>query len=215
MGEKNPMLDYVTIDGINTYEIELMKSSEKPLTEEEDYLNVKRTRNCDNTDIEDYNCGGYCMNTFSWYNPYMEIAEEEGFDSFGDWAEELRTGWEMEIADIYEYLLRVGREEILKDFPDTVRLIQSAADVNEDEKLVAYRIGLIFVCDEYGHEYLEHGDFHFKQWEGDYWTDKPGGGNLRFEEETIDGMLNKIWVNSWWDGTGYDSDVILFAVKKG
>ena len=155
------------------------------------------------------------MNTFSWYNPYMEIAEEEGFDSFGDWVEVLRIGWQMEIADIYEYLLRVGREEILKDFPDTVRLIQSAADVNEDEKLVAYRIGLIFVCDEYGHEYLEHGDFHFKQWEGDYWTDKPGGGNLRFEEETIDGMLDKVWVNSWWDGAGYDSDVILFAVKKG
>ena len=85
----------------------------------------------------------------------------------------------------------------------------------EDEKLVAYRIGLIFVYDQYGYEYLEHGDFHFKQWEGDYWTDKPGSGNLRFEEETIDGMLNKVWVNSWWDGAGYDSDVILFAVKKG
>lgn len=215
MGEKNPMLDYITIDGVNTYEIELMESSEKPLTEDEDYLNVKRTRNCDNTDIKDYNCGGYCMNTFSWYNPYMEITEEEGFDSFGDWAEELRIGWKMEIADIYEYLLKVGKEEILKDFPDTVRLIQSAADVNEDEKLVAYRIGLIFVYDQYGYEYLEHGDFHFKQWEGYYWTDKPGGGNLRFEEETIDGMLNKVWVNSWWDGTGYDSDIILFAVKKG
>lgn len=215
MGEKNSMLDYVTVDGINTYEIELMESFEKPLTEEEDYLNVKRTRNCDNTNIKDYNCGGYCMNTFSWYNPYMEIVEEEGFDSFGDWAEDLRISCKMDIIDIYEYLLRVGREEILKDFPDTARLIQSTADVNEDEKLVAYRIGLIFVCDDHGYEYLEHGDFHFKQWEGDYWTDKPGGGNLRFEEETIDGMLDKVWVNSWWDGTGYDSDVILFAVKKG
>jgi hypothetical protein len=215
MGEKRLMLDYATIDGVNIYEIELVESFEEPLTEDEDYLNVKRTRNCDNTDIEDYNCGGYCMNTFSWYNPYTEIAEEEGFDSFGDWAEDLRTGWGMEIADIYEYLLKVGREEILKDFPDTARLIRSAADVNEDEKLVAYRIGLVFLYDDEGCEYLEHGDFHFKQWEGDYWTDKPGGSDLRFEEETIDGMLDKVWVNSWWDGTGYDSDVILFAVKKG
>ena len=214
MGEKRLMLDYATIDGVYIYEIETMESFEEPLTEDEDYLNVKRTRNCDNTDIKDYNCGGYCMNTFSWYNPYTEVAEEEGFDSFGDWAEDLRTGWKMEIADIYEYLLRVGREEILKDFPDTARLIRSAADVNEDEKLVAYRIGLVFVYDDEGCEYLEHGDFHFKQWEGDYWTDKPGGSDLRFEEETIDGMLDKVWVNSWWDGTGYDSETILFAVKR-
>ena len=73
---------------------------------------------------------------------------------------------------------------------------------------------MVFLYEDEGCEYLEHGDFHFKQWEGDYWTDKPGGSDLRFEEETIDGMLDKVWVNSWWDGTGYDSDVILFAVKR-
>lgn len=185
-----------------------------PLSEEEDYLNIGKTRNSKNTDIIDYNCGGYCMNTFSWYNPYLNIMIEEGFDNFSTWAEDLRIGWEMEIADIYEYLLKIGKEEILKDFPDTVRLVRSAADVNEDEKLVAYRIGLVFVNEGEEYEYLEHGDFHFKQWEGDYWTDKPGGSNLRFEEETINGMLDKVWINSWWDNTGYDSEIILFAVKK-
>ena len=31
-----------------------------------DDLNLNKTRNVKNTDIDDYNCGGYALGTYSW-----------------------------------------------------------------------------------------------------------------------------------------------------
>jgi hypothetical protein len=200
-----------------TFEMSSIYSTfdEEPLSCYEDYFNSKKTRNIVNTHISDYNCGGYCLNTFSWYNPYEDPGLDEGYESFSEWVEDLGRGWEMPIEEIYEYMLNLGKDKILEDFPDTVRQVYSFEQVAADEKLVAYRIGFVFEEDDGGKLYVEHADFHFKQWEGSFWTDKPGSSNLRFEHDTIDEMLDKVWVNSWWDGSGYDSDVILFAVKKG
>ena len=36
----------------------------------DDFFNIKRTRNEENTDIEYYNCGGYALETYSWYCPF-------------------------------------------------------------------------------------------------------------------------------------------------
>ena len=40
------------------------------LKDYEDFFNERQTRNEENTEKKDYNCGGYALRTFSWYLPY-------------------------------------------------------------------------------------------------------------------------------------------------
>lgn len=195
--------------------LKFFKKRKKGLPASEDWLNVQRTRNCANTDVDDYNCGGYCLNTFSWYNPYIDYCKEEGYTGMADWIQDMLWGWEHSIEEVYDTLIKIGRDQILQDFEDTVRLIHNPDDVREDEKLVVYKIGIVLTEDEYGDMYLEHTDFHFKQWEGTYWSDKLGGGELRMQYVPLEEMIEETWVNSWWNGNGYNSEPVLFAVKRG
>ena len=43
-------------------------------TYETDYYNFNH-RTSRNTDLEDYNCGGYALGTFNWYLPMSDLSE--------------------------------------------------------------------------------------------------------------------------------------------
>lgn len=215
MGTERKLLECITIDGAIIDEVDFIESLEDPLTEDEDYLNINRTRNCENTSVEDYNCGGYCMNTFSWYNPYRPVIEEGCYEGMVEWVEDMRLSWDMSVEEIYDTLLQTARDQILEDFGDSVRLITNPYDFNDGEKLVVYKVGAIFRKNEYNEEYLGHTDFHFKQWEGSFWTDKPGSADIRFEGFAFDEVINKPWEVPWWGfGDGYNSKPIFFAVRR-
>ena len=52
------------------------------LKNSEDYFNEKQTRNEENTEKKDYNCGGYALKTFSWYLPYEYDEKDYPFFSY-------------------------------------------------------------------------------------------------------------------------------------
>lgn len=179
----------------------------------EDWLNVSRTRNYENTDKEDYNCGGYCLNTFSWYSPYDEYLDDEGYSSLMDYAQDLYFNYDFQLGEVYDTLLKMAKEKILQDFPDKVRLIHNSSQVLEEEKLVVYKIGID--VEEEDEPYIVHIDFHFKQWEGSYWSHKPGSTSIELQYSPLREVIKEPWSKEWIENSnGYDSYPILFAVKK-
>lgn len=194
--------------------LKFFKKKNRYLSSEEDYLNVYHTRDHLNTDIWDYNCAGYCLNAFSWYDPYENYCINEGFHNITELAEALIIDSFYSKKEAYETLIEIGREQILQDFSDTVRLIHNSSEIKSDEKLVVYKIGIVIDTDQNGNPYIKHADFHFKQWENKYWTDKLGSCKVRIEKKTVEENVNEVWRNSWWDNEGYDSVPVLFAVKK-
>lgn len=84
-----------------------------------DEFNHNRNRNIKNTDKKTYNCGGFALNTFSWYIPCYET---------GFWTEaeaQLRT----------YYCINT----MLAEFSD-LRLIGDVRELHADEYAVVFRI---------------------------------------------------------------------------
>lgn len=99
-----------------------------------DPKNLNRSRNINNTDKFDYNCGGYALGTFSWYTPFDEPTYIN-----------LRT------SDDYDEIEETAVENILCDFPD-LSLISSIDVRNKDidyktTEIIAFR--------------FSRNDFHF------------------------------------------------------
>ena len=61
----------------------------KILSSRKDFFNENQTRNEQNTNQSEYNCGGYALKTFSWYTPYEFDEEEYPFRSNYDLMEHL------------------------------------------------------------------------------------------------------------------------------
>lgn len=189
------------------------------LDPEEDYLNQKRTRNSQNTDSFDYNCAGYCLNTYCWYNPYDDLIRQENCDDMMELVELLFNFYGHKVEEIYEELLDCARDKILKDFDGDIRVIQSFKQIKRNEKLVIYKIGIDYEFDMAFNIYeVNNCDFHFKQLdklinndEG-YWSHKPGGTEIIKTCQSIEDIVKNPWVRE--DNWAYDSDCILFAVKK-
>jgi hypothetical protein len=115
-----------------------------------DYLNIKKKRNADNTDTEDYNCGGYAFETYSWYSPYNTDFDER-CDEVRDF---LRNGGSVE--DAFEVFLQVDTESMLEDFEGRLRVVESErAIIKDDEVLIAYRLRIIPRYNEDGEIYVE------------------------------------------------------------
>ena len=71
---------------------------------EKNYLNLNKERNAENTDNEEYNCGGYAMGTLTWilldsfeYRDDREIWDDEEF------AEEIADECVEEIIDYFHF----------------------------------------------------------------------------------------------------------------
>jgi hypothetical protein len=179
-----------------------------PLTDIQDYYNVKGTRNSNNTDDFEYNCGGYALNTFSWYEPYdvdIDIIEE-------DIAEYIDHGYLKE--QIYNILLSRFVKHILKDFK-TLRTIKDKSELKSDERLIYFRYFFELVSDfddnwngtEDSYDYI-HSDFHFRFYENNHWYEKNGSGPIHMcDGEDNDGP---VWICG---ANAYDSPIIKFAMK--
>lgn len=161
-----------------------------------DYFNIKKKRNADNTDTEDYNCGGYAFETYSWYAPYNTDFDER-CDEVRDF---LRNGGSVE--DAFEVFLQVDTESMLEDFEGRLRVVESErAIIKDDEVLIAYRLRIIPRYDEDGEIYVDH-DFHYLVRDKVGWRHKQGSLVPEFIEFTKEP----------WDN-GYDGPIVFFAFK--
>ena len=89
--------------------------------DEEDEFNLNKMRNIKNTERYEYNCAGYALNTFSWYEP---VSYDEAPDFYKGAQED------------YDHCIGV----MLEDFP-TSRRIENIKEALKNETIIAFRIG--------------------------------------------------------------------------
>lgn len=155
-----------------------------------DYFNEKRARNEENTNIKDYNCGGYALGTFNWYLPY-EKDESFEYKSNLDFMDGLRNdGYSVEEATVIVLDKNIG--QMLEQFGSDLREIseEEIYNLDDDEELVVYRLSVMY--DE-EHDDVYDMDFHFmKHYDGN-WTHKIGGNEIQF----YDGDVFDVW-REWY-----------------
>lgn len=150
----------------------------------DDALNLKGLRNSANTDIDDYNCGGYALGTYSWYCPYDR-----------KWADRFNTKY-LPLKNHKREFMRLATQIILKDFPN-VRTIRLPDEATPNERVIALR--------------LADNDFHF-MYRGlnKVWYHKIGGTELqRVSKEQV---FAKAW-NDYFGAPAYKGKIVFFAMK--
>jgi hypothetical protein len=166
-----------------------------------DFLNCYGVRNVENTNIDDYNCGGFALRTFSWYKPYT-FEREDIVDIIVD----------LECQGYnYDYvtnkLLDIFEQQMLEDFSDLER-VDYGYEPAEDEDFIAFRvfydIEIDNSCDEPEVDFFDY-DFHYRVFRDGEWLEKNGGGEIR--EAYGD------WQT--YDGYCYDSEVRYYIKKIG
>lgn len=98
-----------------------------------DLFNNERARNIHNTDTHLYNCAGYALGTFSWYQPYDNLDVHDSL--FSDF-------------NTLESITQQTVSCMLKDFEGRLRIISSLKELEKNEYAIAYRVS-------------SDGDFHF------------------------------------------------------
>ena len=150
-----------------------------------DKLNKKQKRNLNNTERCEYNCGGYALDTFSWYHPYRQ--------KDGDISDLLDK-----FQDDANAVLEYTTQYMLKEFKKKLRVITTLSELKENEEAVAYRIE------------TEGYDFHFvRRKRNGSWYGKTGSCPTiyRYTEAEVFDFSSA----AWGDGR-YDSQMILFAL---
>lgn len=134
----------------------------------ERYLNLHKVYSINNTPPSPlYNCGGYALNTFSWYCPYNK-----------------GTAWSA-LAEYYgiEQLLDLTINYMIEEFGNNLRVINDIKELKENEYAIAYR------ASEY--------DFHYvKRASNGNWFHKRGGsGHIdRMKKEEV---FSNCWVGEY------------------
>ena len=151
----------------------------------DDELNRKGCRNATNTDIDDYNCGGYALGTFSWYCPYHDIKWAHRWERSG----KALRGYKREF-------MRQAIKTLLKDFP-TLRRIHLPIEATPNERVIALRLA-------------DH-DFHF-MYRGlnKVWYQKMGGTELQRVPKAQ--VTARAWNNYYGEPT-YKGKIVYFAMK--
>lgn len=151
----------------------------------QDRLNIKRLRNIENTSRREFNCGGYALDTFSWYCPF----------SRNDWnLENLLRLFDGDYMAVLQYTV----DYMLKEFKGKLRVIQSLAELQKGEEAIGYRIE------------TSCWDFHYvRRKQNGSWYGKMGGCPEihRYTEEEVFDCESDAWQNG-----RYDSEMILFAL---
>jgi hypothetical protein len=167
----------------------------------EDFFNIKKTRNEENTDIEYYNCGGYALGTYSWYYPFDIDFEERCWEI----EQFLTKGGTVEEA--FEIFLKLDTEIMLRDFKGRIRVVENEdAILQPNEVLIAYRLRInpfyqYYEEDDEDSVSVDH-DFHYLVRDEFGWRHKRGclePGKAVFTEEE-------------WLG-GYDGPIVFFAFQ--
>lgn len=168
---------------------------------EYDYLNSQGLRNVDNTDVDDYNCGGYALNTFSWYMPYEGETEDQEF-KVSDMIEA-----DFSLEEIYEILLSDYTSYMLNEI-EGLRLLTDPTEVKKNERLIYFRIFVDLIGYDSETEYYDdvHFDFHYRYFENGHWYEKCGGDDLRTCDEDME--------SDWECGYNvYDSRTVYLALE--
>lgn len=115
-------------------------------SQKDDPFNRNNSRTVRNTNKYTYNCGGYALECFTWWNGSEDI-------SFF-WFDPDDRGEAERITSLYV-------KELLADFPD-MRTVDSLDDIRENEYAILFRLS-------------SDGDFHFlKRDRGNHWRHKMG-----------------------------------------
>jgi len=178
-----------------------------------DYCNFKKSRNFNNVELSDYNCGGFALNTLNWFMPNCNICN---------------------ILDCVNVETLIA-EKMVNSFDGTLRIVDKLEDVQIDEYAILFRfempvdISLIKECEceecenYYEVEFCNNcsklkeceismylGDFHFiREFEG-VWLHKPGGQEI--EEISFEHIFN-YWSSSK-RSEPYKGDIVIMAMKK-
>ena len=168
-----------------------------------DYTNRFKTRNLDNTDMLDFNCGGAALMTFDGFVPDHERdSYEEGID------EDIEAGlasWE-----IIDRLLWRDVDEMLHLFSGRLRLADAGEQPRENERLIAYRVALSYEKDDDNGTLIDT-DFHFKYMDSDgQWYEKRGFFN---PIEKCDLSADSIWECGPYCAP-YTSDIVFMMLTK-
>ena len=157
----------------------------------EDEYNVNGKRNRKNTERNQYNCGGYALETFSWVLPCDTEEECEELYDFDMWE------YDYDEDDFNESAER-GAEWMLNNVPNLRRVDSPDAELEENEWLIGFKVGAG----------SGDGDFHYikRTPSGQFWH-KPGGNYVRRmgKKEALS--------DNWCDGK-YTSKTIWLARKK-
>ena len=154
-------------------------------TNSADFFNKLGTRNSQNTREFEYNCGGYALNTFSWYCPHNET--DRYYRSYSE------RGMKKTTQNAVAFML--------KEFSD-LRVIKDIKELAQDEYAIAFRIGGVNGVH----------DFHFmKRAKNGRWYHKMGGCCIQpIKKEKVFG---KEWITGWFSTNHYCGELVLFAKK--
>lgn len=170
-----------------------------------DFLNKNNSRNYQNSNYSDYNCGGFALKTFSWYKP-CDYDEEELVDILNHYSDIYDGG--DEYPNFLDYInndilvQKIFEPTLLKDFQDRhIHKVKSVKEVNfELEDLIAFRTG---VETDFRDQYLiVDFDFHFRLYNSHFnkWYEKCGK------------CCPRIALKEWYDDYDYNSDTFLYAL---
>ena len=113
-----------------------------------DPLNNQKTRNIKNSDRYEYNCGGYALETFSWYCPHTKSDKtlHHGFDT---------------LEEAYETTM-YAVSVMVAEFEGKIRMLRSKEELHKKtETLIAFRLS-------------SDGDFHYVKKTRSGWKHKMG-----------------------------------------
>lgn len=146
-----------------------------------------------------YNCGGYALELYDWYDPSPLDIEDEYLDDFiaGNFTVDDETVYDaiyralfygdLTESHLMEYMIKV----ILRDCENRIRKINNLSEVQDDEYGVLFRGG--------------YGDFHFIKYEDGIFSHKMGGLAIETLSATTEEEI---------DWLGYESETYYFAMKK-
>ena len=163
-------------------------------------MNDYHERNFKNTEMPDYNCGGFALRLYNWYCPVpLNISRRDIFDL-------------VDSPLTPEQRLNVCIKTILQEVVGS-RLISSVDELQEGEEAVAFRLQEadgIAASDDPDDMWQ---DFHFMRRRKDgVWLDKCGSGSL-IREHTEDEVLYDPWDSP--EGTlVYAGEIALFACRN-
>lgn len=158
-----------------------------PWQKGKDEFNLLRYRDIDNTSVNDYNCGGYALETFNIYFPFETMEEDREMMYYCS-------------KNKYAAPLAHAAKKIRKDFPELhiikEEAIRARAFNGKDFIVIAFRYAM--------------DDFHFWKLESDNtWSNKWGRSDI-IDVQPYNAVFD-VWET---DYTCYDSDIIFFVKRR-
>lgn len=156
-------------------------------TNSNDFFNTQKLRTVQNTLAFEYNCGGYALNTYSWYCPHQ-------------WKTDRNYNPSTKLAS--KTVTRHAVNFMLKEF-NNLRVIKDIEELQPNEYAIAFRIGGV----DGNH------DFHFmKRNANGRWYSKSGGMPIRSIKTAK--VFADCWeLGEYGVKIKYYGELVLFAKK--